>query len=760
MTTLTPEQLPSTNSQFIAYGSPERVADPFGGDDAISVRPQVFVRYYRGIKIKELAAPNDDTVNVVFDPESVGLQKAFGAYMNADDRVAAYIKEQFEAGKPIDVGVEYQRRKKTKKEKAPISPLTPIHALRGANSTSGTGDSDYMMGRSGNNIHSKIALVNGRRTTVIQSDPREWGVLTSNTQGDLPPAGWKALADPEDWTRIGVIAPRDGAVPSSATATPQQGAAQGLDMNTLSKIIGNEVRKGLKDYGEYLMRQDDATYGTSTSQTANSSVEGRPWNLWINKNQLNLGSYLVSGEGHALRWAFTYLGTLGDDVLDTDTELRWEAARELADASQKIADRVQSTAYNGEVRADRTSLSFKESVMWVRFHIETRYSFSGDDGFDYDTWFDNVGRAATESLREAESRAFEFISERYPKAQSATEGQGDAAEKATGEDPTPVVAAYVQMLAQQWMDRDGVLNLAREAKAKNLLDVEVWANPNDGKFSVDPFDGGKEITIGHLTKRQYGLLSQAADTTESVEPPHEEEATPTEDDGTPKAEEPSEPQAATPASQAPARSAQHIAAALAKATTEGEIGANYEDAKELNYLTAEVTVQRGVGHFGIAPVRPNTEGAETMTLGAVFDALRAAIDEGQQAPAQTQTPPSEAPQENQTPAPQEDPDEAAPAATQEPAESAESAEPAAPAPEPTEEAQETTPSVATSTAEESAAQDIAQRGLDADPAEIEALFKEAREKGVESAQVDIRNRRGTLGGFLTSRLKHAQRPGR
>lgn len=766
MSTLTPEQLPNSNAQFIAYGSPERVADPFGGDEAISIRPQVFVRYYRGMKIKDLRSPNDDTVNVVFDPESVGLEKEFGAYMNTDDRVAAYLREQFEAGNAIDIGVEYQRRKKTKKAKQGISPLPPIHALRGANNPDGTGDNGTMLGMSGDNIHGKIALVNGRRTTVIQSDPREWQGLVSNTQGDLPPAGWKALSDPEDWTRIGVITPKGGVTPAevpSAQTPAQQGASiQGLDMNTLSKIIGNEVRKGLKDYGEHLMREEDAARGTPASQTPNSSIEGKPWTLWVNKDQMNLGSYLVSGEGHALRWAFTYLGTLGDDVLNSDHDLRWEAARELADASQKIADRVQSTAYNGGVRADRTSASFKEAVMWVRFHVENTYPFSADDGFDYDTWFDNVGRSATISLKDAENSAHEFIAERYPKAEQATAPSNE--DKAPAQDPgadrAPIVAAYLQLLTQKWTDRDGVFNLAKEAKQKSLLDVEVWANPHDGKFSVEPFDGGKEITIGHLTRHQHGLLSQAADTGQTdtttdtqtphdqheVKPPHKEESAPQ--------SEVAEPQPGAPAPQAQARTAQHIAAALAKATTENEISSSYQEARELNLLTSEIAVQQGVGHFGISPVRPDTEGAEPMTLGAVFDALRAAVDEEKQ-PAPQNVPAQDSPA-SETPETQP---EVTSANTQEAPEAPEESVPAEAPPE-ADKAQELASTDGGDN--NSVAEDIGKRALEAegDPAEIKALLDEAREKGIENEVITIRGGKGPLERFLDSRLKRAERNAR
>lgn len=757
MTTLTPEQLPNGNAQFIAYGNATRVADPFGGDDAISVRPQVFVRYYRGIKIRALREPNEDTVHVVLDPESVGLEKEFGAYMNSDDPVVTYLHEQYEAGNPIDIGIEFVRRQKAKDSKAEISPLAPIHALRGAENPDGTGNNAVMMGASGNHIRAIVGLINGRRTTVTESDPREWKILTGNRKGDLPPEGWKALLDREDWSQLGAITPRDGATASQASSEAQQpqGGTQGLDMNALSKIISHEVRKGLKDYGEHLLRQEEATRDTPSHGTS-AGVEGKPWNVWVTKDQLNLGSYLVAGEGYALRWAFTYLGAINDSVLNDDTEIRWEAARELADASQKIADQVQATAYNGEVRADRTSASFKEAVLWVRFHIETAYPFSAADDFDFDQWYSNVGRAATTSLKTAEASAFDFLAERYPKAENATAsaperpeaprsapsassaqsaGSADAPAQSEG-DRTPVIAAYLQLLTQGWNDRDRIFELAREAKAKGLIDTTVYANPRDGEFSSEPFDGGREITIGHLTKRQYSLLSQAADTGDDSAQAPEPEPTPQEapeEASAPVAAEPEQAEAAAQAGteqaaaqQPQGKTAQHIAAALAKATTEDQIATCYTQARENNLLTSEVSVQHGAGHFGLTPVRPNTEGAETMQLGAVFDALRAAVETGQ--PEAQTAEPAQAPEEatEEAPAPQEAPQDQGPAEKQE--------------------------------EEKAPAQVIAERALDATtPEEIAELYTEAQQQGVESETVTIRGGSGPLGSFLNSRKKRAER---
>lgn len=760
MSILHPEQLPNSNAQFIAYGSPERVADPFGGDDAISIRPQVFVRYYRGVKIKELRTPNPDTVNLVLDPESVGLAKEFGAYMNADDPVVPYLREQFEAGNPIDVGLEYQRRKKTKNTKANISPLVPIHALRGANDATGSGDNSTMLGAAGNNISSKVALINGRRTTVIESDPREWQILTSNRQGDLPPEGWKAVIDREDWTRVGAISPKGDALPPSgqtntAHSSGTGDAMQGLDMNALSKMIGHEVRKGLKDYGEYLMRQDQATHGVPTSQPPSSAVEGKPWNTWVNKEHLNLGSYLVSGEGHALRWAYRYLATIGDDDIIKADDLRWVAAQELADASQHIADRVQAAAYNGEVRADRTSASFKEAVIWVRFHIEETYPFETAETFDFEQWFDKVGRAATGSLKQAETNAHTFLAERNPKAAQATQATPQSDTSSTGETPaldnTALTDSFLQVLTQSWTDRDAILNLAREAKAKGILDATVWANPHDGQFATKPFDGAQEITIAYLTQNQYSLLNQAAQAAqtesatteaapaETTAPAAQEQTTQTDD----APQQAPQPEQASAPQQQPQRTEQHIAADLSRVTTEEEIAAIYTEARDLNLLMAEIWVQKNTGPLGVTPVPPNTDGAETLTLGAVFDALRAELD-NQSTPTPEPTEATPEPETAEPTAPAQQPDTA-------------QEEPAQESPEPPAQQSNPTPSEGN---DQSLEQDIAERALTATTAEeINNLYNEAEKAGVKSATVALRGGSGPLESFLKSRLKRVRARG-
>lgn len=746
MTNLTPDQLPNSNAQFIAYGPPERVADPFGGDDPVTIRPQVLVRYYRGVKIKEISTPNEDTVHVAIDPESVGLEKAFGGYLNSNDPVVPYLREQFEAGKAVDIGLEYVRNKKAKDSKELISPVVPIYALRGASAPDGSGDKLAMMQGAGNHTSTKVALINGRRSGVSQSDPTEWQVLTSNRKGDLPPEGWKSLTDPEDWTKVGVIVPKGDTVPASGQnnqqAAPQQQApALALDANTLANIVQTQVRMALKEYGDYLRNEEAATRGNPTGKQTNGNAEPKPWVVRVNKDHLNLGSYLVTGEGYVLRWAYRYLQERGDETLLADQDLHWAAADELAEASQRITDRVQAAAYNGEVRADRTHASFKEASAWVRFQIENVHPFETSNDFDYDAWFNAVGAAATQCIKKGAAKGEAYLGERYPQnGQQQTKPQQEPAKgEGEPEDRGPVVDAFLQMLTRSWTDRDALRALAGEAKEKDLLGQSVWGKPAEGQFSAEQFDGADEYTIGDLTKRQYDMLSQQQESNAPQE---------TAEDTAPAAQQPESSTGTTTEQQpeagqgepAPEYTVQHVARALANATAEAEVRELYNLARDRNFLTTEIAVAKGEGAFGVAPVAPNTEGAEQMTLGAVFDAIRKSIDAGTQ-PAQapnghdtSASTSDEAPHAEQ---PQQQASEPEAGATEQPASAEEAGQP---------------------DANGGQAQNIAERALNATTDdEIKALYAEAQEAGIEGAEVTVKGRSGPLGGFLKNRAKRVAR---
>lgn len=664
---LTPDQLPSKNAQFIAYGQPTRIADPLGGEDPITIRPQTYVRYYRGVKIAKLETPNEDTLHVQFDPESVGLSKAIGAYMNTNDPAAQYVRERFEAGDAVDVGLEWVRRKKEKNgDKAEIAPYAPIHALRGATSADGTGDNLTMMAAAGNNIRNVLAVVNGRRTASAVSDPSEWALLTDNRKGDLPPRGWRFLTDRDDWTRVGAIVAKDDADPQQSAAPQGQGAQQGagFDPNALSKMISHAVREALRDADREQSQAEQAAHGNPTNRPSGRTPgEPKPWVPWAARDVVNLGSYITASEGYAFRWGYKHLRD-SEAMSGAAAEDLTSAAVELATAQQSIADRVLARAYDGRVKADRSDASFKEASLWVRFIIENQHPFGTDPDFDLAVWSQAVEDAATALYTDAADRTAAHLNDTATSSQSAASaGSASSANREGGEprDRSHHVKAFLQLLENVWGSADRLRDAAKSAQQQGIMGETVWANPGAARFSTEQFDGAREITLGNLTHIQYGILTKdqgAGSAAPADEPPTDD--TPPEDDHSGDGEGPSGA-ALTPNGQsAPAsptqnrggrdeqspnrraatpngnggRSAQQIAVDLSRATTEQQIATLFSEVRSGNLLTTEVAVRDGAGHFGFAPVPPNTEGATSMALGAVFDELgRRIANAGSQSPA-------------------------------------------------------------------------------------------------------------------------------
>lgn len=726
-TRLTPEQLPQTNAQFIAYGAATRIADPFGGDDPITIRPQVFVRYYRGIKIKAINKPAEDTLHIEFDPDSVGLSKAFSTYMNADDPAAAYVQDRFEAGAAVDVGLESVRRKKEKAgAKAEIPSYVPIHALRGATNADGSGDAPTMMGAGGNHIRNVLGLIDGLKTNSCTSDPTEWAILTTNRKGDLPPEGYRALLSRDDWKNVGAITPKAENAPTAQQArqdTDQQAPAAGIDPNVLAKIVQHAVRDALRAEDRAEDRAEVATHGNITAPPKGRvPSEPKQWVAWATKGVPNAGSYIVAGGGYVRRWAYEYLRDNTNPTPDHDVLM--EASAELTTYAQDITDTVQARLYDGAVVAGRMDPSHKEMSLWVRFVIEQQHPFLTDADFNSDAWKESVTTAAVEfATAEMKAAAAHLESQ-----QSAPRQQQGQRSETTESDQGHALHAFTQLLGSVWDDAQKLRQAAAAANQQGLMGVLVWANPGEGKFSTEQFEGARQFEVGVLTHRRYQMLTadqeQAAPVTPASpstpsEPPHDEDEPPHEE---------RQPQPAAPAPQpaAPVQqqssgafpSAQHLAVALAGATNEETVATLFQAASAQNYLTAEIAVKDGVGAFGIAPVAPNTAGARMMSLGATFDAVQERLS-------------------NPT---------AAAAATQDAAATSERAE--APAPEPSGNAGGAGRS----------AQDIANaaQGL-VEVAELTALAQEASSAGVDGETVTIGTSSGTLAKFLESRIKRAQR---
>ena len=330
-----PAALPQENARFIAYGPEQRVADPQGGDP-ITARPQVYVRYYRGITVKEVKVggrSGGDTVAVHFDPTSVGLKEPITAYLDPSDPLVAYI-QSCGPDHAYDAALESVRRVKGKSSKAPISPLTPIHALRGADHPDGSaGKGTDMMGASAENIRNLVAMVDGRPGKDLVSNPYEWASLINNTEGHLPPEGWVYYgATGDQWAACGTIAPSKDAAPKTGTGIP-------ADLGALVEQIAAAVAEKLQpSYGRPLPKD--------------RFDEGKPWQVRTNDGRINLGSYPATGAQRVARALLT---------AGADEETLWETVEQVL----AEADKAQCDAYGRGVTPDRTSASHREAVDWV-----------------------------------------------------------------------------------------------------------------------------------------------------------------------------------------------------------------------------------------------------------------------------------------------------------------------------------------------------------------------------------------------------------
>lgn len=630
---LIPDQLPQKNASFIAYSrTPVRVTYPADGDTVYTVRPQTFVRYYRGIKVKDVTI-DGDTAKVALDPKSVGLEKAIGGNLNANDPVVEYLQKQHEAGHPVDVGMETVRLRRNRSNKSRISPVIPIHALRGALDATGDGDAGNMLKAGGETVRNIVSMVNGRRTTVCESDPAEWSLLTDNENGGIAPEGWKAFRDRSDWSALGTIIPdadhgaqsadqaRPQPAPGSAPTGQGEPAVAGLSMDALAKMVSAVVREELRQYGDYLASQEAATRGTPTSKVPNGRSEPKPWVTWVNQDQINLGSYPVTTVGSEMRWAYYYMTDLlseDGEVTVSEDEL-WDAAVNLAEKTGRIAEQVQRNTYGDRVRCGRADRSFAEATQWVHLAVRNCHPFSGDEDFDEDAWIDAVTATATARYTQASDSATANQT-RDQRPTSAT----DRPRTASPSSPPDVSAADRQhveqlcaKLTEAWVSADGL-----RAFLADLTDTDarqsVWAEPVRGVFAVDQFDGARSYKLGKLATVQLDQLGDANPSGGA-----------TDNDAAAEAPESSTTTAAQD------HAAQKVAAALAKATTHEEVAALYTQARTQNVLTVEIWIAEG-GHFGITPVPPGSKNGVLTPLGEVFTLIDAPGSDEQQPPTDEQ----------------------------------------------------------------------------------------------------------------------------
>lgn len=617
MNRLTPADLPTAASTtFIAYAAPVRVGNP-QGDEPLTIRPQVLVKYFPEIKVKALKEGGrngnaSDLLTVEFDPTSVAigegrtLAQDIKAHMDSSDPTVAILRQAFENGGTIAIGIETQRKAKNSASKEPINPLTPIHALRGASNPDGSGENTVMMGPSGQNTTNRLAFVNGQPTKHLQSDPAEWKALTNNKAGDLPPAGWHYYAPSEDWREIGTVVPAEGpSAPAPTAGAPAQATPANDD---LASLLENTIRRVLADI--------DGETGRPTAPRGKWR-EGKPYDARTSDGRINLGGYAVS----AYRWVFTWAAKHIEQT--TQKPATMEDAWTLATAAMEIADEVQLLAYTllvghqepdaliAAALPDRALNSHRDAEQWTQWVIETIHTPADLAVVTDKEWRAAVIRDAAQNLAEAGRRTGDALTAKAP--------QTGPVPVAATEGPSPkAITAYLQTITKAWDNAQALRNLGNTGNESGYLVLNVSRQDGEGAptLSYPAVEGEPTGTLGALiAARVHELASDS-------------------DDGPAPAEAPAQDYSPyTPVLTDALHAAQ-------KATTVDALRAVRDHAHGIGLIDAQVWAR--ATQTGVEIGQPGQAGFAPRPFGAVLDRLRGAISPTSPAPvAQTAPAPAE-----------------------------------------------------------------------------------------------------------------------
>lgn len=760
--TITPDQLPSRVSNFIAYGAEERAADPTNNGEVITVRPQVYVRYFPTLVVSNLqeggrSGDRKGLVTVHFDPASVGFKDPISAHMNDDDVTLPILRNSLENKVPLAIAIETQRKKKNSETGAPISPLTPIHALRGASHPNGDGDGRMMMGPSGNNTSNRVAFVNGQGTQHLQSNPAEWKSLVNNKAGDLPPEGWRNFAPGEDWKDIGA-AIRAGAPTPVATQGGAAAPAGGFPApSELANLIQSVVSQTLKDFAPTLANHlAQSTPATPQGRPANKFDEGKQWHPRTSDGRINLGGYVVAGERWVFEWAFRYL----TDTLETEASP--EDAWTLSAAILSMASEVQSNAYGHGFIADRTTASHREAEHWVQWTIKRVHAYPGTDA-DEETiaaWREEVVTEASALFTEAGRRAGDYFSNVAKRDKNGAAPQANSTEDAPSGPSEKVVRAYLDVIQKGWSNAQTIRNLGAQGRDSGYLSLPVSMTTDEEGgvlISYPPAEGQESGPLESLLIYRLNSLqaqeSTPQDSEQGANPQPEQDNAPQQEQAdTAQPEVQQEQEQAQPEAPQEDPHVASIIERLKSVSDEQTLRAIYEEVRDSNLTAARAFVMQGQNGqviFG----QEGQDGFQAQGLGNIIGVMRQTLTALREAPqeqtpqqsAETSTPPQEAAPEAQ---------EAAPEAQNAPEQEAENAPAPQSAPEPEAPAQEEAPAPQGATGDTSDAQRLADAaGSASTPDEIAALKAEADEKGLGEDVVMVGGTEGALGLWI----KHQER---
>lgn len=763
---LTPNDLPGgSGANFVAYGSSERVADPQTGD-AISVRPQVFVKYFPQIKVKELqeggrSGDKKGLVTVHFDPTSVSigedrtLKEEIKAHVDADESTLDILREAQENDRYVGVGIETQRKAKNADSKAPISPLTPIHALRGAKEPDGTGAT---MNDSYDNTSNRLALVNGRSTKHILSDPAEWKALANNRAGDLPPEGWRNYAPGEDWTQYGAAVQSENSAGGQGAHIDQDGLLSAIK-GIVDDALAEHVPEGpfQQASGRPISRGGGGRFREGLVYDTRTSVGG-----------VNLGGYVPSAWHWVVRWSYGVLSGLAEKDTEVDVSEAWD----FADVVMNLADKVQVQSYlqiNEErhhqviqtAMPDRTAASHRDAQRWVEWSVDNLHPISDAKAIQDQDYQDLVVQAAVENLAEAGRRTEVGLQEVAQRTDNRRQAQPSRAEQPPAGPSNKALQAFVETVQRSWDKADAIVSLGKTGTENGYGDAVVTISEGQDGVSIALTDG-KGVNLLDAMRTRHAMLTNSAD-----------------DGPAPAAQQGSE-QKQAPAQAQDQKSAEQRAIdgarAAIKAADLDALKRIFHYAEQKNLLSVGVWV-KPVGDGGVEIGESADDGFTSRPLSDVINRRRKALsaqaqsvpqgDEQQQNPAEPEasseesdqrsdpTPESQGQEEEPSEDVQAEPETSEPEPTPEPEAPAEDTtpepkpEPEAPAEAKSEQPPEGNPQ----------AQQIADEATDAghDVDTLQGLLDKTREADLSGEKVEAKGRRGNLEAYLKTLLKAAQR---
>ncbi|BDZ52476.1 hypothetical protein GCM10025867_47170 (plasmid) [Frondihabitans sucicola] len=586
--------MPTGNQTFIAYAKAPS-SEVMEDGSVLEVRPQIYVRFYSAIKIKEIVdggrGGEGKTVAVHFDPESVGLTSGFTGYLNPEDPAVPYLRGKWEAGQSVQIGIESIRKKKSSKTKEPLPLLVPINALRGANANGSGAD----MGTSGANIRNVIALVDGRPVSTTESDISEWALLANNKEGGLAPQGWKPLvAGGENWHTLGAIqrdvdAPQHGSTVVDNTEILQAIAKLGGDLLAVLERTGGG---------------NPADTGANIGRRIQPGVfnEGKQWDMRTSDGRFNLGSYLAGRYRLAFADARKLATTSGHTEIDDDT--LWTVVEALLTAT----DYVQAQGYGHDTPIDRTAPSYAEAAQWVKLTAEDMITDGQALPLDAEPlteWAQIVASAAVDRFISVRERAGAYLQARG--ARPARPSAQVPSEPAPNPAFSPVVLkGLADSVALFAGNANALTNLATGIKEKGQTDVKLAVRRVDGKVQVVVAETLQDANGWHLDTAINILRVLHTEASNQAAP-----------QSAPQAPEVAEQVSAAPAPQAPVAEApaaptrsnspiaKSVVTQLAGAVVIDAIGQAFEQAKRSNVLDELVAARVDeAGAVSFAPWGP------------------------------------------------------------------------------------------------------------------------------------------------------------